>query len=65
MNRVLKVALLGGLAVTVASCRTVRGMLPFGLGGKKEHPGATATDRQRFGAGVRTAAGPVGRAVGP
>ena len=33
MNRVLKVALLCGLAVTVASCGTVRRALPFGLGG--------------------------------
>ena len=32
MNRVLKVALLCGLAVTVASCGTVRRVLPFGLG---------------------------------
>ena len=45
MNRVLKVALLGGLAVSLASCSTVRGALPFGLGGKKE-PQATATAGQ-------------------
>ncbi|MFN3930961.1 MAG: PQQ-binding-like beta-propeller repeat protein [Brevundimonas sp.] len=42
MNRVLKVALLCGLAVTVASCGTVRRALPFGLGGGDE-PQATAT----------------------
>ena len=47
MNRVLKVALLGGLAVSLASCSTVRGALPFGLGGKKE-PQATATAGQRI-----------------
>ena len=33
MNRVLKVALLCGIAVSVASCGTVRNILPFGLGG--------------------------------
>lgn len=47
MNRVLKVALLCGLAVTVASCGTVRRNLPFGLGGK-EGPQATATAGQRI-----------------
>ena len=47
MNRALKVALLGGLAVSLASCSTVRGALPFGLGGKKE-PQATATAGQRI-----------------
>ena len=47
MNRVLKVALLGGLAVSLASCASVRGALPFGLGGKKE-PQATATVGQRI-----------------
>ena len=46
MNRVLKVALLCGLAVTVASCGTVRKALPFGLGGSDE-PQATATAGQR------------------
>lgn len=46
MNRVLKVALLCGLAVTVASCGTVRRVLPFGLGGADE-PRATATEGQR------------------
>ncbi len=47
MNRVLKVALLGGLAVSLASCASVRSALPFGLGGKKE-PQATATVGQRI-----------------
>ncbi|MBU1384627.1 MAG: PQQ-binding-like beta-propeller repeat protein [Alphaproteobacteria bacterium] len=46
MNRVLKVALLFGLAVTVASCGTVRRALPFGLGGGDE-PQATATAGDR------------------
>ena len=46
MNRVLKVALLCGLAATVASCGTVRRVLPFGLGGADE-PQATATEGQR------------------
>ena len=47
MNRVLKVALLCGLAVTVASCGTVRSILPFGLGGS-DAPQATATEGQRI-----------------
>ncbi|HYC98743.1 PQQ-like beta-propeller repeat protein [Brevundimonas sp.] len=47
MNRVLKVALLCGLAATVASCGTVRKVLPFGLGGSDE-PQATATEGQRI-----------------
>ena len=47
MNRVLKVALLCGLAVTVASCGTVRRALPFGLGGADD-PVATATEGQRI-----------------
>ena len=47
MNRVLKVALLCGLAATVASCGTVRRALPFGLGGPDE-PQATATEGQRI-----------------
>ncbi|WP_298702107.1 PQQ-like beta-propeller repeat protein [uncultured Brevundimonas sp.] len=47
MNRVLKVALLSGLAVTLASCSTVQGMLPFGLG-RDNSPQATATDGQRI-----------------
>jgi outer membrane protein assembly factor BamB len=47
MNRVLKVALLCGLAATVASCGTVRRALPFGLGGGDE-PQATASAGQRI-----------------
>lgn len=47
MNRVLKVVLLSGLAVTVASCGTVRRALPFGLGGD-DAPQATATEGQRI-----------------
>jgi outer membrane protein assembly factor BamB len=47
MNRVLKVALRCGLAVTVASCGTVRRALPFGLGGD-DGPRATATEGQRI-----------------
>jgi outer membrane protein assembly factor BamB len=46
MNRVLKVALLSGIAVTLASCGTVRGLLPFGLG-RDDAPQATATAGQR------------------
>lgn len=47
MNRVLKVALLCGLAATVASCGTVRKALPFGLGGR-DAPQATAAEGQRI-----------------
>jgi outer membrane protein assembly factor BamB len=47
MNRVLKVALLCGLALTVASCGSVRRALPFGLGGA-DQPQATATQGQRI-----------------
>ncbi|MFA4892384.1 PQQ-binding-like beta-propeller repeat protein [Brevundimonas sp.] len=47
MNRVLKIALLGGVAVSLASCGTVRNALPFGLGGSKE-PQATASAGQRI-----------------
>lgn len=47
MTKTLKVALLTGLALTVASCGTVRNALPFGLGGDKE-PVATATAGQRI-----------------
>lgn len=46
MNRMLKVALLCGLAATVASCGTVRRALPFGLGGK-DAPQSTATSGAR------------------
>ncbi|MGE7197773.1 PQQ-binding-like beta-propeller repeat protein [Brevundimonas naejangsanensis] len=47
MNKTLKVALLCGLAMTVASCGTVRKALPFGLGGGKD-PVATASEGQRI-----------------
>ncbi|WP_426022951.1 PQQ-binding-like beta-propeller repeat protein [Brevundimonas sp. PWP3-1b1] len=47
MNRVLKVALICGVAATVASCGTVRRNLPFGLGGEEE-AGATASAGQRI-----------------
>jgi outer membrane protein assembly factor BamB len=47
MTRALKVALLCGLAVTVASCGSVRRSLPFGLGGKAE-PVATASAGDRI-----------------
>jgi outer membrane protein assembly factor BamB len=47
MNRVLKVALLSGIAVALAGCSTVRGALPFGLGQDKE-PQATASEGQRI-----------------
>ena len=47
MNRTLKVALLCGLAMTVASCGTVRNALPFGLGTPKEDV-AKASEGQRI-----------------
>ena len=47
MTRVLKVALICGVAVTMASCGTVRRNLPFGLGGKEE-AAATASAGQRI-----------------
>ena len=47
LNRVLKVALVCGVALTVASCASARRMLPFGLG-EKDEPGATATEGQRI-----------------
>ena len=47
MNRTLKVTLLCGLALTVASCGTVRNALPFGLGAPKEDV-AKATEGQRI-----------------
>jgi outer membrane protein assembly factor BamB len=47
MNRVLKVALMSGIAVTLASCGTVRGMIPFGLG-RADDPQATASAGQRI-----------------
>ncbi|MGH7019070.1 MAG: PQQ-binding-like beta-propeller repeat protein [Brevundimonas sp.] len=47
MNRTLKVALLCGLALTVASCGTVRNALPFGLGKPKDDV-AKASEGQRI-----------------
>jgi len=47
MTRVFKIALLCGMAVTVASCGTVRRALPFGLGGD-DAPQATASQGQRI-----------------
>lgn len=47
MNRVLKVVLLSGLAAAVASCGTVRKVLPFGLG-RTDEPRATASEGQRI-----------------
>ena len=47
MNRVLKVALLCGVAAAVASCGTVRKVLPFGLGGA-DTPQATASEGERI-----------------
>jgi outer membrane protein assembly factor BamB len=47
MNRVLKVALICGVAATMASCGTVSRNLPFGLG-KKEDPQATASAGDRI-----------------
>lgn len=47
MNRVLKTALICGAAVTMASCGTVRDMLPFNLG-RTHDTVATATEGQRI-----------------
>lgn len=47
MNRMLKIALIGGVALSVASCAAQRRMLPFGLGGKEENT-AVATEGQRI-----------------
>ena len=47
MTRVLKVALICGVAATMASCGTVRRNLPFGLGDKEE-AAATASAGQRI-----------------
>lgn len=47
MNKVLKVALACGLAMTVASCGTVRRALPFGLG-RSDDAQATASAGQRI-----------------
>ncbi|MDQ1153196.1 PQQ-binding-like beta-propeller repeat protein [Brevundimonas sp. SORGH_AS_0993] len=46
MNRVLKVALICGVAATMASCGTLTRNLPFI--GKKDQPGATASAGQRI-----------------
>jgi len=46
MTRALKIALIGGLAVTAAACAAQRERLPFGLGGKKPNT-AVATAGQR------------------
>lgn len=47
MNRAIKTALLGGLAMTVAACGTVADILPFSLG-RKDDPQATASAGQRI-----------------
>ena len=47
MNRLPKIALMCGLALTVASCGTVKRVLPFGLGDDKENV-ARATEGQRI-----------------
>lgn len=47
MNRALKVALVCGVAATMASCGTVRRNLPFGLG-RDDRPQATASEGQRI-----------------
>ena len=47
MNRTLKIALMCGLAATVASCGTVKKVLPFGLG-NDEGPTAVATEGERI-----------------
>jgi outer membrane protein assembly factor BamB len=46
-SRTFKVALVCGVALSLASCGTVRRALPFGLGGGDERQ-ATATDGQRI-----------------
>jgi len=47
MNRLPKIALMCGLALTVASCGTIQRVLPFGLGGDKEDV-ARATEGERI-----------------
>jgi len=47
MSRSLKIALMCGLAATVASCGTVKKVLPFGLGGD-DGPVAVATQGERI-----------------
>mgnify|MGYP006999192631 FL=1 len=46
-SRALKVALVCGVAVTLASCGTVRRNLPFGLG-RSDEAAATASEGQRI-----------------
>jgi len=46
-HRLLKLTLVGGLALSLASCAAQRAMLPFGLGGKEENT-AIATEGQRI-----------------
>lgn len=48
MNRVLKTALLCGLAATVASCGTIRNIIPASLGGSRDPAQATASEGQRI-----------------
>ncbi|CAN5408392.1 PQQ-like beta-propeller repeat protein [soil metagenome] len=47
MNRLLKIALIGGVALSVASCAAQRRMLPFGLGGKEQNT-QVASEGQRI-----------------
>jgi outer membrane protein assembly factor BamB len=47
MKSLLKIALVGGAALSVASCAAQRAMLPFGLGGKEENT-SVATEGQRI-----------------
>lgn len=47
MKSLLKIALIGGAALSVASCAAQRAMLPFGLGGKEENT-SVATQGQRI-----------------
>ena len=47
IKRVFKVALVCGVALTVASCASARRLLPFGLG-ERDEPAATASEGQRI-----------------
>lgn len=47
-TRLLKTAIILGVAATLASCGTARRVLPFGLGGRDEGPRATASEGQRI-----------------
>jgi outer membrane protein assembly factor BamB len=47
MNRLLKVALISSVALSVTACAAQRRMLPFGLGGKEENT-SVATEGQRI-----------------